>query len=131
MRVELSEQVGATREDVTTAVLDQHGIAGLRSAVAWRCDRRSRHFVAATTRSDGSPFETTARVRTPTCEERFSLELPPWARPGTLVRAEVRDGWSLGDVTPRLCVRAARWAHPAADACASGTGRPGQAAASA
>jgi lysophospholipase L1-like esterase len=73
----------------------------LPRAVAWRCDRRVRRFVA--TAADGRTAG--AETRTPSCRRRLALAAPRRARPGRHARVGLRDRWRLGDVAVSLCVR--------------------------
>jgi lysophospholipase L1-like esterase len=98
--VTITELAGQTAEpiaSVTVAAPDTE----LPRAVAWRCDRRVRVFVA--TAADGSTAR--AEARTPSCRRRLDLDAPARARPGRAVRVRLRDRWGLGDATVRLCVR--------------------------
>jgi len=72
----------------------------LRRAGKWRCDRRSRTFVATT--PDGS--SAAARVRTPSCARRLALVLPARARASSQVRLRMVDRWEVGGFTARVCV---------------------------
>ena len=72
----------------------------LPRAVAWRCDRRVRRFVAAT--PDGRTAA--AEARTPSCRKRLDVDVRSHARPGREVDVRLRDRWGLGDVPVSVCV---------------------------
>jgi hypothetical protein len=101
--VDVAEEVDAGFEPIATAVLGPFGFADLHRAALWRCDRRSRRFVAAV-RGDAFARATFA-VRTPSCRDRLSLTLPRHVLPGRRIRARVSDEWGIGGVTAQLCAR--------------------------
>jgi lysophospholipase L1-like esterase len=72
----------------------------LRRAVRWRCEQRSRTFVATT--PDGS--SASARIRTPSCAQRLALVLPARARASSQVRLRMVDRWGVGGFAARVCV---------------------------
>jgi lysophospholipase L1-like esterase len=98
--VAITELAGQAAEPVASLTVTAPDTE-LPRAVAWRCDRRVRVFVA--TAADGSTARTEAR--TPSCRKRLDLDAPARARPGRAVRVRLRDRWGLGDATVRLCVR--------------------------
>ncbi len=72
----------------------------LARAAKWRCDRRTRTFVARS--ADGR--SASAQVRTPSCARRLRASAPRRVRAGARVRVRVADRWRLGDLPLRLCV---------------------------
>jgi lysophospholipase L1-like esterase len=99
--VTVSEMVGEEAFPVASLTTEAAETV-LPRAAAWRCDRRTRRFVATT--SDGR--SATAEVRTPSCAARLGLRVASRARPGRALHVRVRDRWKLGGVTVSLC------AHP-------------------
>jgi hypothetical protein len=89
----------ATGEHVADVTLGAKAVR-LARAAAWRCDRRSRSFVA--TAADGRSAQ--ASVDTPSCRDRLLLSVRPRApRAGRPVTLLVRDRWSLGGIGARVC----------------------------
>ena len=78
----------------------------LPHAVAWRCDRLVRRFVAATVMADGREAIASYSVRTPSCRTRPELDTPRRVARGKVGRIRVLDRWNNGDLTVRLCLRA-------------------------
>jgi lysophospholipase L1-like esterase len=72
----------------------------LRRVARWRCERRTRRFVATT--ADGQ--RAVARVRTPSCSKRLVVVMPGQATVGGAVQARVVDRWGTGDIRARVCV---------------------------
>ncbi|HZG49214.1 MAG TPA: GDSL-type esterase/lipase family protein [Thermoleophilaceae bacterium] len=72
----------------------------LERAVAWRCDRRGRSFVA----TDSQGRSAAAQVRTPSCARRLRIASPRRTRAGNRVAFRVLDRWRLGDLRARVCV---------------------------
>jgi lysophospholipase L1-like esterase len=102
--VTIDEQVGGSFQRLSTMHLSGT-TAELRHAAAWRCDRRSRRFVATEHGIGGTSEQDFASIRTPSCRHRLALALGPRRhRTGRPVRVRVRDRWRLGDLAPRTCV---------------------------
>jgi hypothetical protein len=83
----------------------RNGAAARGRAVRWRCEVRSRRFVATLS---GTPGErpATARITTPSCADRLRLiVVPARVRPGEAATVRVSDTWRFGDVSVRLCAR--------------------------
>jgi hypothetical protein len=76
----------------------------LYSATSWRCGRLTRRFAATTTLADGSIGRGTHTIRTRSCAQRFTLEVPRRVAPGARARIRVSDGWHVGGVRTSLCV---------------------------
>jgi lysophospholipase L1-like esterase len=101
--VETAESSDGITHPLATVVLNGDGLAYMARAALWRCDRRTRRFVAYSRLPGGAPRSAAFTVRTPSCRHRLALTLPRRARRGGLVRATVRDRWRIGGVRPRLC----------------------------
>lgn len=86
------------------------GFAPLLKAVTWRCDRRSRVFVAAATTTSGTQ-ETAFEVRTPSCAGRVGLTVPRYVPRRARTTIRLTDRWGLGDRRVRLCVSGAGLGH--------------------
>lgn len=87
-----------------TVVLNERGLGFIQRAALWRCDQRTRRFVALLQQPDGALRSTSFTVLTPSCRERLALTVARRASPGSRVRVTVRDTWKIGGVRPRLCV---------------------------
>jgi lysophospholipase L1-like esterase len=74
----------------------------LERFATWRCDRRTRTFVA---RQTGSA-DARAAVHTPSCAHRLVFAAPRRAVAGRPVRLRVRDRWRLGDLAATVCTEA-------------------------
>jgi lysophospholipase L1-like esterase len=74
----------------------------LERFATWRCDQRTRAFVA---RQAGSP-DARAVAHTPSCARRLVLVAPRRARAGSLLRLRLRDRWRLGDLAATVCTQA-------------------------
>jgi hypothetical protein len=86
---------------------DHQGMSGgtIRRAAQWRCDRAIRTFLATATAPDSSVIHSQFQVRTPSCRNRLTVELPVEVKPGRTVRVKLRDTWTLGDVDAEVCRR--------------------------
>jgi len=76
----------------------------LADATTWRCDRRTRQFVASATLPDGSRATGSYSVRTGSCARRFEIGVTRRAAPGATVRVRVADRWGIGGIRPQLCI---------------------------
>jgi hypothetical protein len=78
---------------------------GERPRVArWRCDRRTRHFVATT--NDPGDGAATATITTPSCANRLRMiVVPARLRPGQAAGVRISDTWRLGGVAATVCAR--------------------------
>jgi hypothetical protein len=95
--VALQEEGGAQRS-LTPTTAD----TTLKRFATWRCDQRTRTFVA---RQAGSA-DAHAVVHTPSCAHRLVLVAPRRARAGALLRLRLRDRWHLGDLAASVCTEA-------------------------
>lgn len=104
-RVTFYERVGSTRTRLgaSRSSTDQ---TRLLDAVVWRCARLLRRFEARATLPDGRRAVGAYSVRTPSCKTRLALEVPRRVRRGAVGRIRVRDRWSNGAVSPKLCIQA-------------------------
>jgi lysophospholipase L1-like esterase len=113
--VDIAELVDGVRVPVisvaTSPGTPDLGTVAVPMMVTWRCDRRSRDFVATATGSGGRQLEDWSGVRTPSCDRRFKLGAPAKARPGSTAALKVTDSWRLGDIKPKLCVAAPKAAY--------------------
>ena len=100
------ERVGARRERLGRKTVAIGLATVLRHAVAWRCDRQVRRFVATTIQPDGRAATARYSVRTPTCRTRLELDAPRRLARGETGRIHVRDRWDNGEVSARLCLAA-------------------------
>jgi lysophospholipase L1-like esterase len=100
--VTLEEQVGAARQPIVDTT-PSGGQVTLRHAEIWRCDRFRREFVATAAYPDGTTQSATAAIRTPSCARRFTLTA---RKLRGRIRVRIGDRWKVGDVAPRVCVRA-------------------------
>jgi hypothetical protein len=82
-------------------------VVGTNPAVApWRCDRRTREFLAVGKDAKGKVLEqATFTVRTPSCENRLRVDIPTRIRPGKTATIIIRDSFRQGDMLIRLCRR--------------------------
>jgi lysophospholipase L1-like esterase len=94
--VTIEEQGGRVIAELTPEAAD----TPLRRVARWRCERRTRRFVA--TAADGQRAE--ARVRTPSCAKRLVVVMPRHAGVGSTVRARVVDRWGTGGLRVRVCI---------------------------
>ncbi|HVF80014.1 MAG TPA: hypothetical protein VNA28_17105 [Solirubrobacteraceae bacterium] len=99
------ERVGERLEKIETVTTPTGVPTVLPHAVAWRCDRLVRQFVAKSIAPDGRPGRATHDVRTPSCGTRFALEVPPRVKRGKVGRIRIVDRWNNGDIAVRLCIR--------------------------
>ena len=93
--------------------IGEWGVAAIRGATRWSCERRTRRFRAWATLPDGTSQVSAYDLRTPSCRQRFTVSV----RGGYYgrVRAMVRDRWRVGGVTARVCARrkgVRRWCSP-------------------
>ena len=116
--VTVAERIGGSLEPLAT-VTPEAGLTTLPRAAAWRCDRRSREFVA--TAADGGSASLV--TRTPGCAARLAVRAPRRARPGDRIAVRVRDRWALGDADVRVCAR-----PPGGGGTCTGTRAGGEAA---
>lgn len=72
----------------------------LRRIARWRCDRRSRRFVA--TAADGT--SAAAAIRTASCRRRLAVVAPRRAWSHSRVRFRLVDRWGLGGFIARVCI---------------------------
>ena len=98
----VAEQVGQSFRGLAGVSLDFGGHRIVRRAERWRCDRRSRRFVAS--ESAYGPTVASFGVRTPSCRRRLSVGMARRARRGAELRFTVRDRWRIGDLRLRLCI---------------------------
>jgi len=107
--VTLSELVGDATEPIGTFPV-RDGRATAPRVLEWRCDRRSRRFLATAQRQDGELVFDSATVRTPSCAQRFTLNLRPRTGvvSGRQVSARVRDTWRGRSTAAQLCVQISR-----------------------
>ena len=105
--VEVAEQIGARRSPIASLSL-RGGVAELRRAARWSCDRRERRFVATAAGPDGAAIDTaTASITTPSCAKRLrATVVPAQVRPGGLAAVRITDSWGFGGVSTIVCVRA-------------------------
>jgi hypothetical protein len=106
--VDVGEQVAGR-----TAPIGRIAVAGgtgrLATAVAWRCDRRTRRFTATSTHADGSVATAIATITTPSCARRLqTIVSPAQVRPGQAAVVRVTDAWHLGGLAGRVCARSGR-----------------------
>ena len=101
--VVVGESVGGRDRPLRTVILDESGLAILPEAVRWRCDRKLRRFIAATTPAAGPGLHALFTLRTPSCRTRLALAVPRAASPQTALPVAVRDRWELGGAPARLC----------------------------
>ena len=78
----------------------------LFAATTWRCGRLTRRFAATATLADGSIVRGRTATRTPSCAQRFDLEVPRRLRPGALAHVRISDRWRVGGVRASLCIAA-------------------------
>jgi len=97
--VTIAETVGARTEPVA-ALTPTASETALPHAVAWRCQRRTRRFVAVA--ADGRTATTS--VRTPSCRDRLGLEVARRTAPHRALTVRLRDRWRLGGVPLSLCL---------------------------
>ena len=93
----------------------------LKRFATWSCDASARRFTATQAAPGGSPVTATAEVRTPTCAHRLRMVGPRVVRAPVGGAAHFFDGWHLGNVDVRFCVRAPGARH----SCRSVRVRPG------
>ena len=106
-RIRVFEQVRGRRVGIGTLQTAGSGGVRIARAVRWRCDRRTRVFVAVATTREGARAEATSRVTTPSCRGRLAVAVnPSRPRAGARVTVEVRDRWRVGGVVARVCRRA-------------------------
>jgi hypothetical protein len=98
------ELVGERRVRIGEITVDRPTAVHIPDALTWSCTRRTRRIVADVVHPDGTTASADYVVRTPGCRDRFLLRATRTARPGTRVAVTVADRWTLGDVSPRLCV---------------------------
>jgi len=79
-------------------------ITSLWGATFWRCERRTREFVATTTLADGSFVRGVSSTHTPSCARRFEIEAPGRVARGQLARLRLVDHWGTGGIATRLCI---------------------------
>jgi hypothetical protein len=104
-RVAFYERVGDRVEELGTRTARSGLPAIMVDAVAWRCDRLVRRFVAATVAPDGRTGTAVYDVRTPSCKTRFELDVPRRVARGKVGRIRVVDRWNNGDIALQLCLR--------------------------
>jgi hypothetical protein len=73
-------------------------------AVTWSCERRTRRFSAYAKLPDGSLEVGTYSVRTPSCANRFQMQVPRRVAPGSTAPIRIVDRWGIGGLRPELCV---------------------------
>lgn len=118
------ERLGANRIRLGTGVMRGANLARLDHATTWRCDRLVRRFEVDAVGTDGTRYSGAYSVRTPSCRNRFTLNVPRRVARGRTVTVGVRDTWRLGGVKPSVCV-----ASPGSPArCRAVALRAGQAA---
>jgi lysophospholipase L1-like esterase len=101
-QVAIFEDVGGTLRPVRS--VDLNPVGAVWDVASWRCDRRDRRFIAALPLVDGSVATAVYEARTPSCRERMALQLPGAVKRGASAPATILDRWSIGGVTPELCV---------------------------
>jgi lysophospholipase L1-like esterase len=94
----LVQEEGGPQRSLTPAAAD----TTLKRFATWRCDQRTRTFVA---RQAGSA-DAHGVVNTPSCAHRLVLAAPRHARARSAVRLRLRDRWHLGDLAATVCTRA-------------------------
>jgi lysophospholipase L1-like esterase len=94
----LVQEEGGPQRSLTPAAAD----TTLRRFATWRCDLRTRTFVAR----QASSADAHAVVHTPSCAHRLVLVAPRRARAGALLRLRLRDRWHLGDLAATVCTAA-------------------------
>src|SRR4051812_18134263 len=105
-KVTVGERVAGRVLPVATTTLNEAGLALLRGAATWRCDRRARHLVAAQRLPDGTLDTISSSVRTPSCRDRLRIAVRRRVRPGAKVPVRVSDRWRIGRVSARVCLLA-------------------------
>jgi hypothetical protein len=111
-RVDVFEQVGAQRQPLRSTLLTNGVMLGGKlfgnytwtGIARWRCDRRTRTFVATATTVVQTFTAEATDVKSPSCSKRFKLAAPIRAKPGRRIKVTVEDTFKLGDMKPRICV---------------------------
>jgi lysophospholipase L1-like esterase len=102
----VSEQVGSELVPVASIPLGG-GRASLPRALRWRCDRRTRRFVATAPATLGGTETASAEVTTGSCRRRLAASLKRRrVRAGRRIALRLRDRFGVGELGVRICTRA-------------------------
>jgi lysophospholipase L1-like esterase len=111
--VHVGEVVGGTYEEIKALMLLPYGVSDesgelgredVPQAARWRCDRRSRNFVAYGTDTQGAIERSNVfSVDTPSCANRLRLDVPVQVGSGRSVPIELKDTFAQGNVGGKLC----------------------------
>jgi lysophospholipase L1-like esterase len=102
--VSIGEQVGDVVEPVSSVPLTSPN-ADRPRAVRWRCDRRTRRFLATAPGPFGAPESATAQVTTASCRTRLRAGVGRRARAGRRIAVRLRDHLGVGELPVSLCSR--------------------------
>ena len=103
VRVAETTRGGRVVADLT---LPPSGVARLPAAARWVCAPRSRAFSAEGQSPQGLPLSAQARIRTPSCENRFRLRAQPRRPRATKAfKVRVKDTFALGERLRKVCAK--------------------------
>ena len=107
--VTLSEATGAAPVLLRTVRMPGP-VLRVQRVVAWHCNQRVRTLHAVAVAPDGAQSRATVTVRTPSCADRFSVQVRPRTAPraGRALRVRVTDRWRTGGEPARVCLRVGR-----------------------
>jgi lysophospholipase L1-like esterase len=102
-QVALSEVVDGRHTELGAGTVQYYGAFYVLRATQWRCDRLVRRFRATMVDPQGRSHSGRFSLRTPSCRNRLSVEVPPEVAPGAPFTARVVDGWGIGGIGAKVC----------------------------